>query len=496
MSLHILGGTECNMGCEYCYEEPDREINDKDMALDYDMDAILSRLDIWVDEHPNQAPGLHGGEPLLMANDDIDTIFAYIDDHWDSPPTIQTNGSLIKDEHIELFKKYNVSVGMSCDGPPELNKLRKARHGGDDVTDEFSVRTNRAITRLVEEGISIGIITVLTTANAGTDEKLNKLLSWIDNLNRMGVNGHFNPAIPYDDVQNDVSLSPSRLKEVYAQTVEWMYAEEHREWGPFDRYQDNLMGLSLGNCVNNKCDVSNTSAARISKEDGELSGCGKTWETYGDGVPFLQGDSSDNEYGERVERYDMLKQLPGPHTGGEPDLGGCKGCKYWSVCQGGCPSSGIDEDWRNRTIWCEAKYSAYEQVESQLRSTLPNIRLITDLPWNVEISDEAQYGELDMKPFAKMRPDTYGPSSTTRHALHKQGTPLEAVGRDVLPDDVNPFDMKVKRWEEEVGAENIDVDYDEQVVRVDSSPTDECDCGGDCACESNTTDDGWKKVNQ
>ena len=37
---------------------------------------------------------------------------------------IQTNGTLINDEHIRLFKAYKVSVGVSIDGPGELNDVR------------------------------------------------------------------------------------------------------------------------------------------------------------------------------------------------------------------------------------------------------------------------------------------------------------------------------------------------------------------------------------
>ncbi|WP_327054022.1 radical SAM protein [Halomicrococcus gelatinilyticus] len=501
MSLHVVGGTECNMGCDYCYEEPAREIeNENGMAVDYDMDAIIDRLSDWKEKKPNSSPGLHGGEPLLMANEDIDRLFGYMNEHWDRGPSIQTNGSLIKDEHVDLFEKHGVNVGISCDGPPALNANRKARHGGDDVTEEYSVRTNRAITRLVEaDGTSVGIIVVLNEANAGTDEQLEKLLSWVDNLNRMGVTGHFNPAIPYEDENvEDVALDPERLTEVYERAAEWLVAEEHREFGPFDQHLDNLLGNGLGNCVNNKCDVSNAGAAQIIKGDGTTTGCGKTWNTFGDGTTFLQGDTAGNEYGERTERYDVLRQLPGWTTDDEPDLGGCKGCRYWAVCQGGCPSAGLNDDWRNRSIMCRAKYAAYETLEDHLRSALPNVRLITDLPWDADVSDTASYDNLDIKPFGGIRPGADGPSSANRYGRHPESVVEAAGGLDeVLPDDQS-FERKVEFWHEEYDEEVVEVDYERQNLHADSNVTRRsdvgdaertdrrCGCGSGCGCGRET----------
>ena len=39
---------------------------------------------------------------------------------------IQTNGVLINDEHIRMFRDYKVHVGVSVDGPGELNDSRWA----------------------------------------------------------------------------------------------------------------------------------------------------------------------------------------------------------------------------------------------------------------------------------------------------------------------------------------------------------------------------------
>lgn len=320
-----------------CYENPSRERKQEWVDRQYDMDSIMSQLEEWREKHPNETPGMHGGEPLLVRNEDLETIFSYVDEHWEGESHIQTNGTLLEEEHVEMFEEYGVSVGISCDGPPELNRERKAAGERDsdqsDATDKMSKETHEAIEKLVESDVTVGIIVVLHETNAGSDEDFELLLEWMDWLNRHGVTGHFNPAIPYEDVQNDISLDPETLKRRYLRTWEWMKEKSYRSWNPMGDYVDNLLGNKLSNCVNNQCDVQNAGAAKIIKGNGATTGCGKTWSQVGDGVPFLQGDSTGNEFDDEESRYEMLKQTPGPYTEGDaPDLGGCKGCKYWNVC--------------------------------------------------------------------------------------------------------------------------------------------------------------------
>lgn len=338
MTVHVAPTTGCNLGCSYCYENPDRERKQEWVDRQYDMDQIMDTLEEWRERYPNETPGLHGGEPLLVRTEDLRQIFSYINEHWDGNIHIQTNGTLLNEEHIELFNEFNVAVGISVDGPVELNRLRKAVAEKDEdatrATDNASRRTLDAIERCANANVSVNIIIVLNESNAGTDERLEKLLDWLDEMNEKGVNGHFNPAIPYEEISEDedVALSRGRLKDVYLRIWEWMKEEPYRQFGPMQHYVDNLLGAKLTNCVNNKCDVANAGAAKIIKGNGESSGCGKTWSQYGDGGDFLQGPSNDTEYNDSEERYEVLQQTPGWVTEGEPDMGGCKGCEYWNVC--------------------------------------------------------------------------------------------------------------------------------------------------------------------
>lgn len=453
---------KCNLGCEYCYEEPDRHHSADEIAAGYDLEKIFDQLEDWYEKNPNYPPGLHGGEPLLLDFEDIKAIFEWISDHYgkEHGSHIQTNATRLEERHVKLFEKHNVSVGVSFDGEGDANALRKARSemgedGERDITDEMTQKTRDAIERLMDADVGVGIIVVLTEQNVGSRQKIESLYETLDWFCRNGVSGHFNPAIPYEDVQTDVSISPEQLKEVYLYGWEWYKEEEYRDWHPFEQYQDNLLGNALGNCVNQKCDVFNARAAEIVKGNGELTGCGKTWSTVADGVSFLQGESTGNEYEETYERYEMLKQTP-------PEEGGCKGCDYWKVCHGGCPASGGEYDYRNKTLWCEAKKALYSQIEEDMRAMFPGVRLVTDSSWDTEQYTSKNDGPTDIKPFDSMRQET-----STHPSVGKGGSSADPVEKVIREQE--SFEAVVEWYREEYNEEILTIDPENNSIHADSA---------------------------
>lgn len=412
MTTHISSNTACNLGCTYCYEHPSRQVSQQEIDSEYDVDAILERADEFMQRY-NEAPGFHGGEPLMVRIEDMKEILEFVQEKIEEydindTPHIQTNGSLITDRHIELFKKYNVSPGVSLDGPGELNSARVGKSGGDDVTNKMTNNTLENIQKLKKEGLHPSIITVLNKQNAATDERLEELLEWMDWLTKNGIRGHFNPLVEYESMQYENSISKDRMLEAYIRTWEWMKDKPYRVWDPIASYADALLGLGHLQCNEGYCDGYNTNSARLIMGDGGTSGCGKSWDGVGDGKPFLQGPTTGNEYGESYERYDMLKNLPGPYTdevqaGVIEDQGGCKGCPYWSQCHGGCPGGGLYDDYRNRTNMCKVVSGIFEYIEDDLRGTFPGIRLVTDAEW-----DNENTGAVEIKPFAEMRISSSG----------------------------------------------------------------------------------------
>src|SRR5262245_47080974 len=68
---------------------------------------------------------LFGGEPLLMPIADLEEMCRWGFEQYGSTG-LQTNGNLITEAHLALFARYHVGVGISIDGPDELNDVRSA----------------------------------------------------------------------------------------------------------------------------------------------------------------------------------------------------------------------------------------------------------------------------------------------------------------------------------------------------------------------------------
>ena len=98
--------------------------------------------------------------------------------------SIQTNATLINDNHMRLFKKYRVHVGISVDGPGELNDVRWA--GSLERTREATARTHQAIERLCQEGMPASLIVTLHRGNA-TQDKLPAMHDWFRYLQGIGL---------------------------------------------------------------------------------------------------------------------------------------------------------------------------------------------------------------------------------------------------------------------------------------------------------------------
>ena len=168
-------GVSCNLQCEYCYQNPMRESR---ASLHYSLPELKRALEL-----EGRPFTLFGGEPLLMRLEDLESLFSWGLDRY-GENTVQTNGTLITAKHIEIFRRYKVRVGISIDGPDELNDARWA--GSLANTRAATERTNAAIVKLCEAGMAPGLIVTLHRKNA-TASVLPRLCRWLEEMDRIGI---------------------------------------------------------------------------------------------------------------------------------------------------------------------------------------------------------------------------------------------------------------------------------------------------------------------
>ena len=129
--------SRCNLDCSYCYvyQGPDTTWRTQPKRMDAKvLTAVHDRL---VEQAAMQDAGfaivLHGGEPLLLGFDGLAALLVGLRKRLPPqcyPISIQTNGTLLTEELLDLFARTRTSVSVSIDGPLEANDLARLDHRG------------------------------------------------------------------------------------------------------------------------------------------------------------------------------------------------------------------------------------------------------------------------------------------------------------------------------------------------------------------------------
>jgi uncharacterized protein len=335
-------GVNCNIGCQYCYQNPQRDAGN--LTRSYDLEAmkraVLSEGGPFI---------LFGGEPLLMPEDDLETLWAWGLEQF-GQNGVQTNGVLINDQHISMFRRYKVHVGISMDGPGELNDVRWA--GSLEKTRMATAKTEAAIERLCHEGIPPSLIVTLHRNNA-TADKLPVMHDWMRQLDAAGVASVRLHMLEVETAQIGHKYALT-VPESIAALMSFAELEKQLAGVRFDVFED-MENLLCGQddqatCVWRACDPYTTDAVHGVEGSGQRSNCGRTNK---DGIDFTKADMPG------YERYLALYHTP-------QEYGGCQACRFFLVCKGQCPGTAIDGDWRNRTEHCEVWKRLFRVIEERL----------------------------------------------------------------------------------------------------------------------------------
>lgn len=129
----------CNLNCTYCYEynalDDSWKSMPKVMSIDTAKQVALSIKEHLLPNSPTSIPIVfHGGEPLMAKVGHFSSLIKTFREVLEPEITplfgLQTNGLLMSDAFIKLFNEEDISVGVSCDGPPKINDRFRVNHSG------------------------------------------------------------------------------------------------------------------------------------------------------------------------------------------------------------------------------------------------------------------------------------------------------------------------------------------------------------------------------
>lgn len=317
ISITVKPTNDCNMRCKHCYhaeEGFDNTIMKPDYAKKMFAIAAKDYSEIFV--------VFHGGEPTLWGIENFKDVLEYqkkiaAEKNVIFKNSIQTNGVLIDNEWIELFKKYNFSVGISFDGPHN-----------DDLRSNTEIVYNN-MRRLKENGINFGTLCV---ENGLSIEHIEDTYNWFKNegfnfkILAMFMAGN---ALEHKELELNIIKYVDCLCAMYRK---WLFDTEcnisMRTFEDLLKISDKLYCIQYGgSCIHNRICIN---------PNGDIYPCGRPYTS-----DFILGNISSLESFSQAFYTTAYKNLVKISVERQKQ---CKEtCKFFGVCKGGCVSSAILE---------------------------------------------------------------------------------------------------------------------------------------------------------
>lgn len=374
-------GMKCPLKCTYCYQTVQREHQEEQ----FDKNAVFELI-----PKLQQSFSLFGGEALLTPLPILEDLLKAACDKW-GHSGVQTNAVLLTEEHIQLFIKYKTHVGISIDGPGELNDSRWA--GSLERTRECTRITENAIKMLCERAkthpsLIPSLIVTLHNLNA-SQEHWNTELEWFHKLETLGVRTASLHVMEKDYLAASIFLNEDELGDRLIDLWKRKLTGEFTTLD-FGQFFSDILGALQGSgrvmCTWKPCDPWNTQAVYGIEADGSLSHCSRTnkdeynWlPAEGGGIPDAQQIALGHPGRHSYVRQLALYSAPQEH-------GGCQDCKYWLSCYGQCPGTAIGGDWRMRSSYCDLWVRLLDFGANLLRAS--RIVPLCDKPDRVELAEQ------------------------------------------------------------------------------------------------------------
>lgn len=347
----------CNLDCAYCFyldrdADPYKALPARRMT-----DDTLERLveTYLFYSYPNSVFSFQGGEPTLAGLPFFTKLVELQKRHGrggqEVSNALQTNGILLDKGWCELFRSYNWLVGVSLDGPEEVNDLYRFNKQGRGTWK----RVIESVELLQKNQVEFNILCVLSQANVGRADSLYRFFRGLG-IEHM----QFIPLAEFDPGGDPLpfTITPEQYGRFLCELFDLWWPDRRKvRIRFFDNIAEAVAGQKPGTCtMHETCD-----SYVVVEYNGDVYPCDFFVES-GWKLGNVDLDSWP-EIARRTRRY----QFAAKKALGHPE---CQVCEYQSICHGGCPKlrHGRHARFEDLDYFCQAYKMIYARSVGPLRA--------------------------------------------------------------------------------------------------------------------------------
>ena len=351
----------CNLACKYCYDKENGhhpEASDR-MFLE-NINHIVDYIQkIRINTNDATKVILHGGEPLLISATTYNIFFRALTEKIGKIAlSVQTNGTLLSEEIIELFKKYNVSIGISLDGSDEFQNANRVYKNN---TNSFK-KVFETIKLLNNTKTKFGIIMTVTKNNIGHERDIYNFI--LDNHIYCSIR----PAFPTYNGDNETIMTNQEYENFFKNLFDIWYHDNSKKVRLrqiLDIYDEFIKVIDAKkyrcSCSNSKNCFGNFLSLDI---NGDVYSCNRTYHLS----EFFLGNLNETSIKDILKKCQELKRDREQYI----KKSECINCKLYRFCYGGCPANSY-ELYRNYRLpyqhFCEANRNIHNYIEKVLEQS-------------------------------------------------------------------------------------------------------------------------------
>lgn len=337
MHVMIIPTMGCPANCSYCWSsEQTSQIMTKDTV-----DDIINWLKNFKDEPTTFT--FHGGEPLLAGYEfyeyALDAIAGELSNLYPAY-AIQTNLWLMDEKIAKLFKKYDIPIGSSLDGPRRFNDIQRGVDYYDKTMHGYEVAK--------ENGLNVSFISTFTNFSIKHKEEIFNFFK--DNHLNMKIH----PALSSikSHKSDNFALDPEDYGELMLYLLdEYLDIADTVELKNIDHLCKGV--LRKKGCVCTYVDCMDSTFAI--GPDGSIYPCYR----FVDMPDFVIGHVSESPSYEELMDTKAEKLLQQYKQFVDEN---CHDCKHIDYCRGGCPYNALVMDENHQVSCVDPHCTAYKMI--------------------------------------------------------------------------------------------------------------------------------------